>query len=115
MVSPDMKYQSSRLKDPLSRKIIRTVVSGSCFTHFLTTTGELFTIGRNPEGQLGLGCDIKEINTPQSISLGGQPVTKIARGGNHSLAVTTNNELYVWGDGRNGRLGTNSEDPVFIP
>lgn len=38
-------------------------------------------------------------------SLQGKHVKEIACGSGHSAAITTNGELYTWGQGDHGRLG----------
>ena len=38
-------------------------------------------------------------------SLQGKHIKEIACGSNHSAAITSNGELYTWGQGAHGRLG----------
>lgn len=42
-------------------------------------------------------------------------VKKITCGGVHSAALTDTNQIYLWGDGRNGRIGFGSEDASPLP
>jgi len=101
---------------PLTEKLVRDVCFGAAHTIFLCTDGSLYSIGRNYEGQLGLGSDVE--NSPQPrlvIDLASKVVSKISCGGNHNIALTQDNEIYVWGDGRNGRLGDGTDETKFKP
>lgn len=95
---------------PLTEKLVRDVCFGAAHTIFLCTDGSLYSIGRNYEGdfdwigskliegQLGLGSDVE--NSPQPrlvIDLASKVVKKISCGGNHNIALTQDNEIYVWG------------------
>lgn len=40
---------------------------------------------------------------------------QICCGGNHSLALTTDEEVFIWGDGRKGRLGNDLELNIYLP
>jgi len=44
-------------------------------------------------------------------------VIKVYTGYAHSMAITDTSEVYVWGDGSNGQLGSNKtrvEEPISI-
>lgn len=70
-------------------------------THFLTFS----------RGQLGLG-DLEDQEKPMLIEgLAGLKVKKIACGSWHSVAITQDGDMYVWGWNSNGQLGIkNVED-----
>ncbi len=78
----------------------------------------MYSLGRNAEGQLGLGIepDQKEIQVPQLVMpLFGKKVTKITCGGSHTLALTSKNEVYAWGCGKNGRCSFESQQNEPTP
>ena len=53
---------------------------------------------------------MQEILEPQKILFfEGKSILDICAGQYHSLALTDENELYAWGRGQYGRLGTNSQ------
>lgn len=61
--------------------------------------------GANGCGQLGLG-DRDDRSQPFSIdALTAQPVTRLAAGASHSLAVTCLGALWAWGCNRYGQAG----------
>lgn len=56
------------------------------------------------------------MTTPTLVeSLLNDPVRAISSGGNHCIVITKSNKIYVWGTGRNGRLGTGNSDHKFSP
>jgi alpha-tubulin suppressor-like RCC1 family protein len=59
-------------------------------------------MGLNNFGQLGLG-DKKSKNTPTNVeSLVEHFITKVACGGDHTLAITDIGVCFAWGRGREG-------------
>eukprot|EP00742_Colponemidia_sp_Colp-10_P010299 GILJ01011305.1.p1 GENE.GILJ01011305.1~~GILJ01011305.1.p1 ORF type:complete len:1240 (-),score=152.36 GILJ01011305.1:102-3821(-) len=67
--------------------------------------GELYTWGRGAFGRLGHGDEQNTLSAKIVTGIQGFPVSKVALGHSHSLAVTREGELYAWGDGGDGRLG----------
>jgi alpha-tubulin suppressor-like RCC1 family protein len=45
----------------------------------------------------------------QVHGLGEHPIVQVAAGGTHTLALSTQGRMYVWGRASFGRLGTGSE------
>jgi alpha-tubulin suppressor-like RCC1 family protein len=67
-------------------------------------------------GQLGLGKECEDLRILGHVSsLQGVKVLKVASGGNHNLAVTAEGQVLSWGAGRNGRLGTGSDETLYTP
>lgn len=82
------------------------VVCGAFHNLALTSSGEVYSWGINDYGQLGNGTT-SNMTVPTLIQEGlfGVKVSDIAAGGWHSLAITEDGEVYVWGRGEHGRLG----------
>jgi alpha-tubulin suppressor-like RCC1 family protein len=86
------------------------VAAGGAHSLALTSTGQLYAFGRNFYGQLGSttsnGSDTAN-PTPAPLVLPGAsgPVSEIAAGEDHSLAVTSTGQLYAFGSNRFGQLG----------
>jgi alpha-tubulin suppressor-like RCC1 family protein len=89
---------------------IVAVAAGGAHSLALTSTGQLYAFGRNFYGQLGntTGNGSETANpTPTALVLPGAsgPVSEIAAGADHSLAVTSTGQLYAFGSNRFGQLG----------
>lgn len=103
---------------PLPAMAGKTVVSVACGdTHTLvaTDTGELWSFGRNQNGQLGLGS-IQDSLSPQLVAaLQGKRVMRVACGAEHSCCVTDAGEVYCWGWGRYGNIGDGESQDRHLP
>lgn len=71
----------------------------------LTSENQVFVWGTGENGRLGLG-DTKGRNIPTIVDhLINKQITYIACGESHSIAVTTNGDVFSWGNGSYYRLG----------
>ena len=98
------------------------VAAGSEFSLALTSTGQLYAFGSNEFGQLGsagnAGSPEQESNpVPALVTLPGAsgPVTHIAAGQLHSLALTSTGQLYAFGSNQYGQLGTEVNSGTETP
>lgn len=90
----------------MSNYSVTDVACGENHTLFLTNKYEVFSMGNGFEGQLGQGTNIKFAGNPKFISkFFKERITQIATGYNHSIAVSLDGKLFVWGEGRCGQLG----------
>ena len=64
-------------------------------------------------GQLGLG-DL-ENRTNISINNSFPPLAQISAGANHTTVLTKSGQVYTWGHGANGRLGTGKTERYGVP
>jgi alpha-tubulin suppressor-like RCC1 family protein len=90
---------------------VTQVAVGSEHTLALTSTGQLYAFGSNFYGQLGISTNSGSGTanpTPTLVSLPGAtgPVTQVAAGSEHSLAVTSTGQLYAFGENEQGQLGS---------
>jgi len=80
---------------------IADVDVGEGHTIVLTEFGEVYTWGRNYEGQLGHGHrrrDITSTSVPQRVkALENENIVSVTCGDFHSTAITENGSLYMWG------------------
>ncbi|PSN52909.1 Regulator of chromosome condensation [Blattella germanica] len=82
----------------------------------LDSDGVIYALGRKEYGRLGLGEGCEDAKEPIEIStLSGKKCVDISCGDAVSFAVTDKGELYVWGMGNTGQLGTGDEDDVYTP
>jgi uncharacterized repeat protein (TIGR02543 family) len=97
---------------------IRNVVADQDHSLAVTTTGRVYSWGRNNFGQLGDNT-LADNSTPTLISFpGGETIRNVAAGIGHSLAVTTTGQVYAWGSNLYGQLGdgttANKSTPTLI-
>ena len=89
---------------------VTQVVTGAFHTLVLTASGQVYAFGDNRDGQLGNSTNVeteKANPTPTLVTLPGEvgPVSQIAAGAEHSLALTSSGQLYAFGDNETGQLG----------
>lgn len=92
------------------------ISGGVHHTLALNKSGKTFAIGRHEYGRLGLGEDAKDATELIAIpKLKDYKVTTISAGSCTSFAVTEKGELYCWGMGTSGQLGTGSDEDCLEP
>ena len=66
-------------------------------THFRSANGEIYTWGEGNYGQLGLGENHLQCNTPKKVSKPIETVemAQIACGSNHTAAITSNPFIFL--------------------
>lgn len=101
---------------------ITAIAAGDYHSLVLSSTGKVFTFGRNNKGELGQGTK-EDSNVPGMIYIYAQLVglnfTAIACGSDHSLILSSDGQVFAFGDNNNGQLGdgnpgTESNVPVAI-
>lgn len=109
----------------LEEEIFIDLQGGEHHTIGLTKGGKLFGFGRSDSYQLGLGytetpgsedstSHKKAIRHPTLIS--GLPTVKaISVGGNHTLALTEDGDVFAWGFGEMLACGNGEEEDVQTP
>ena len=95
------------------------VSAGEHHSLALLSDGRIFAWGRGDSGQLGISFDFNS-SSHAPLQVGGPtffeaPVQMIVSGSNHNLAVDSNQNLYSWGFGAMGQLGTGSEEDLHVP
>jgi alpha-tubulin suppressor-like RCC1 family protein/DNA-binding beta-propeller fold protein YncE len=94
--------------------------AGQKFGLAVTSGGQLYAFGDNYFGQLGDGADNlldKPHPTPTLVTLPGAsgPVTQVAAGAFHSLAVTAAGRLDAFGENEYGQLGDTTDNLTYAP
>lgn len=83
--------------------------------YFIVKIMKVLSWGDGEDGKLGHG-DTLTLDTPKLIeTLLAKRVFYIACGSAHSAAITSNGELYTWGQGQYGRLGHGDEVSQYTP
>jgi alpha-tubulin suppressor-like RCC1 family protein len=78
----------------------------------LRRDGEIFSWGDNRHGELAGGGYTDQRESPGSVQLGPDagPISDIAAGGDHNLAVSLEGAVWAWGRGSEGQLGPSRDE-----
>ena len=91
-----------------------SVSAGDSHSLAVTATGQVWAWGSNANGRTGLGISSGSTLTPTQIGIATNWAS-ISAGGSHSLATTTNGELWAWGNNGSGRLGDGTTTARHAP
>ena len=107
-----------RVQGRLAHERVRQASAGSVHSVVVTEAGELFTMGYNGEGRLGLASNALKVdgspNAPEHRckreptlveALRGIPVVEVAAGLDHTLARTADGRIFSWGSNAHGQTG----------
>ncbi|TGZ51677.1 RCC1 and BTB domain-containing protein 1-like [Temnothorax longispinosus] len=102
----------------LAGKKVVYISCGQTSTMAVIENGEVYGWGYNGVGQLGIGNYVNQMTPSRVGSLIGTVIVKVACGYAHTLALTDEGKLYVWGGNSYGQLGignkTNACNPVML-
>jgi alpha-tubulin suppressor-like RCC1 family protein len=98
---------------------IASVACGSSHVLLLTRSGMVYSCGDSSQGVLGLGHVKRHIEVPMPVVIkkhkGVRSIKMIAAGREHSMCLTTHNEIFTWGSGIQGKLGHGNEAEQNLP
>jgi uncharacterized repeat protein (TIGR02543 family) len=88
------------------------IFSGGSHIVGITSSGRLFTWGKNSSGQLGDGTLINK-STPIDITsqlnlIQDESIIEISLGDDHSAVLTSNGRMFTWGYNAYGQIGNNT-------
>ncbi|QTN32882.1 cadherin-like beta sandwich domain-containing protein [Akkermansiaceae bacterium] len=95
----------------LAGKSVVAIAAGDSHSLALCSDGTLVAWGMNWDGQLGIGTTSNGSSVPvtvQAAGFSGRLIRSISAGASHSLAVTTDGRIAVWGSDTSGQLGNGS-------
>ena len=115
-VGDDVDQRVPRVISSLQGETVQQVVGGYSHSLALTSKGAVFVWGRNWNGQLGTGLLAGRIPieyaTPQHVCcLENASVVDIAAGSYHSLALTADERVIMWGWNNEGERGNGEHGP----
>eukprot|EP00879_Flechtneria_rotunda_P029876 GHRR01032339.1.p1 GENE.GHRR01032339.1~~GHRR01032339.1.p1 ORF type:complete len:628 (+),score=228.42 GHRR01032339.1:962-2845(+) len=101
----------------LSGKGTVAVSCGHSYTAAVLSDGSLLTWGSGLGGQLGLGPAALTAVWPTRVTaaLGGVRVEQVSCGPFHAAAITSEGQLFTWGDGLFGKLGHGDYISCYSP
>ncbi|XP_068123830.1 RCC1 and BTB domain-containing protein 2 isoform X2 [Hyperolius riggenbachi] len=98
------------------KKIISLSCGSGPHVVIVTSDGEVYSWGHNAYSQLGNGSTNQAlIPGPVSTNLINKKVISVACGSHHSLATTSDGEVYAWGYNNAGQIGSGSTANQPIP
>lgn len=84
---------------------VASVTAGNQHSLILTASGSVLALGRNLDGQLGIGSR-KEAKLPTLVSgLKDDVIVEVAASGDFSLAMSDTGSVFAWGNNNGGQLG----------
>ena len=101
------------LSVPIGAGTIVQVAAGTGHTLLVTSSGQLFALGTNAAGQLGIApASATAMPVPTPVTLPGAigSVTQAAAGAGFSLALTSSGQLYAFGSNQYGQLGNSTNN-----
>ena len=131
-LSPTSPRSGGRVPDVLEPQLVEALKGQECVTvgcgfgHtvVLTRAGQVLGFGNVEGGRLGRGQRGEDEEVEDEEDEAGvlphpvkqlKSVAAISAGDNHSCAVTSSGELWGWGSGQWGRLGTGDQVDVYTP
>ncbi|MDR1196950.1 MAG: hypothetical protein LBL08_01590 [Candidatus Nomurabacteria bacterium] len=79
-----------------------------------TDTGDIYVWGYNTDGSAGTG-NTTTITTPIKLTTMTVPVKKVAMGEKNGAAIDTSGNLWTWGSGTYGKLGSSGSGDGNLP
>eukprot|EP00980_Cylindrotheca_fusiformis_P015257 scaffold4243_cov126-Cylindrotheca_fusiformis.AAC.3 len=104
-----------RLIESLLGRKPKQVSCGGFHTAVCTEDGHLYTFGGGEHGQLGHNDRVNKLKPTIVEALESVFVTQITCGWSHSVALTSQGQVYCWGNGDHGKLGHGSGRKVSVP
>ncbi|XP_029373906.1 probable E3 ubiquitin-protein ligase HERC6 isoform X2 [Echeneis naucrates] len=97
---------------------VSSISCGQTHTAVLTKDGKVFTFGEGSRGQLGHNSTANEVKPTQVKGLDGAAL-QIACGRYHTLVLGSSGQLWAFGNGNKGQIGTgraeDSLSPTLVP
>lgn len=99
----------------LASQTVCQVACGGDHTLVLTDAGAVYSWGRGRWGQTGHDATTDIMYPRQVAALAGARVVHISAGARHSLAVTEDARVFVWGDSEQHQLGMAASQMSLLP
>ncbi|XP_019603579.2 RCC1 and BTB domain-containing protein 2 isoform X3 [Rhinolophus sinicus] len=104
-----------RVTGCLQNKVVVNIACGQMCSVAVVDTGEVYVWGYNGNGQLGLGSSGNQSTPCRIAALQGIRVQRVACGYAHTLVLTDEGQVYVWGANSYGQLGIGNKSNLSYP
>jgi E3 ubiquitin-protein ligase HERC3 len=99
----------------LKAECIVKIECGDFHSLALTDKGQLYSWGTGEKGECGHER-FEDCEVPKRIRyFESREIIDVVAGKHHTLALTSNNEVFAWGDGRYGQCGYGEFESTSIP
>uniref|UniRef100_A0A8D8RL73 E3 ubiquitin-protein ligase HERC2 n=3 Tax=Cacopsylla melanoneura TaxID=428564 RepID=A0A8D8RL73_9HEMI len=109
-----LKIKTPTYLDVLSDLNPSMIVGGDQSVFAIGWNGQVYAMGSNAQCRLGVTNEspLQVVTKPTLVKLPAVPITKVAvnPSGRHTLALTSQGEVFVWGDNRHGQHGMHTAD-----
>ncbi|XP_067105977.1 probable E3 ubiquitin-protein ligase HERC3 isoform X1 [Osmerus mordax] len=96
------------------QKVVR-VACGRAHSVALSEQGQVFVWGAGEGGQLGLGPPEEAVRVPRLLKkLGEHHISQVICGNQHCIALSTDCQLFTWGENGRGQLGLGRGAPSSL-
>nr|KAF6428368.1 RCC1 and BTB domain containing protein 2 [Rousettus aegyptiacus] len=99
----------------LQNKVVVNIACGQMCSVAVVDNGEVYVWGYNGNGQLGIGSNGNQSTPCRIAALQGIRVQRVACGYAHTLVLTDEGQVYVWGANSYGQLGTGNKSNQTYP
>lgn len=103
----------------LEGKTIKKVMAGGMFSMVLTSDGSLYSWGKNNYGQIGDGTtnnyNLAVAVKTESTPMAGKTVVDFSISNEHTVALTSDGQIYAWGRNESGQLGNGTNTASTLP
>lgn len=111
-----------QLVDTLASQVVAKVACGLYHTVAITTGGDVYTVGKNDYGQLGLG-HARNVKVPHLVKIAmgdsDEKAVTVGCGYYHTVIISEKGKLITWGRNDYGQLGIGSKEhknsPQYVP
>nr|XP_033486355.1 probable E3 ubiquitin-protein ligase HERC4 [Epinephelus lanceolatus] len=93
---------------------VSSISCGEAHSAVLTQDGKVYTFGEGSHGQLGHNSSAHKDRPTQVAGLGG-PASQISCGRRHTLVLSSSGQLWAFGNGAKGQIGTGQLEDSLSP